>query len=55
MLPACANLYVVIPNKKLFNAYNATYNAFDLGDNIFGMTAAYTKGEEWLEENAPIS
>lgn len=45
--------YVVIPNKKLFNAYNATYNAFDLGDNIFGMTAltaAYTKGEEWLEE-----
>ena len=45
--------YVVIPNKKLYNAYDATYNAFDLGDNVFGMTAltaAYTKGEEWLTE-----
>ena len=45
--------YVVIPNKKLYNAYDATYNAFDLGDNIFGMTAltaAYTKGEDWLTE-----
>ena len=45
--------YVVIPNKKLYNAYDATYNAFDLGDNIFRMTAltaAYTKGEDWLTE-----
>ncbi len=45
--------YVVIPNKKLYNGYNAIYNAFDLGDNIFGMTAltaAYTSGEEWLNE-----
>lgn len=45
--------YVVIPNKKLYNAYDATYNAFDLGDNVFGMTAltaAYAKGEEWLTE-----
>lgn len=45
--------YVVIPNKKLYNAYDATYNAFDLGDNIFGMTAltaAYTQGEDWLTE-----
>ena len=32
--------YVVIPNKKLYNAYDATYNAFDLGDNVFGMTAS---------------
>lgn len=45
--------YVVIPNKNLYNAYDAIYNAFDLGDNIFGMTAltaAYTKGENWLDE-----
>lgn len=45
--------YVVIPNKKLYDGYDAIYNAFDLGDNIFGMTAltaAFTKGEEWLNE-----
>ena len=50
--------YVVIPNKKLYNAYDATYNAFDLGDNIFGMTAltaAYTKARTGLQKCFNIS
>ena len=44
--------YVVIPNKHLYASYDRIYNALDLGDNIFGMTAltaAYTKGEDWLK------
>lgn len=45
--------YVVIPNKRLRDAYMSMYDALDLGSNIFGMTAltaAYSEAEDWLDE-----
>ncbi len=45
--------YVVIPNKRLRDAFMAVYDALDLGSNIFGMTAltaAYNEAEDWLDQ-----
>ena len=45
--------YVVIPNKRLRDAFMGVYDALDLGSNIFGMTAltaAYNEAEDWLDE-----
>lgn len=46
--------YVIIPDKKLLNKYNAALSVPHLGmGNIFGteaLIAAYNNGEEWLSE-----
>mgnify|MGYP005751966551 CR=1 FL=1 len=45
--------YVVIPNKRLRDAFMGIYDALDLGSNIFGMTAltaAYNEAEDWLDQ-----
>lgn len=52
-LAGLSQSYVVIPNPRLRAGYMALYDALDLGNNIFGMTAltaAYNEGEDWLEE-----